>query len=408
MAKSTIILDVRYKSKDGKYPLVLRIKHNYTSTTLQLPHRIKPLDWDGSKIKKSCDYYNVQQENFNIIDFQQNFDNFLLKLMNDENIKAYSAKELKQMFVAERTRKGIAFFEQLFDTHIENKMQNNPGAKTHQSYSNTKNLLIEFSGSDIKINNVDKAFIEKFELFLKNKNHKINTIALHMRNIRAVYNYGISIGAADVHQYPFRHYKITRQKTMHRTVVPSDLIRIFNYSGSDTEQRSIDLFKLSFYLIGINFKDMLYAKTSDIYNGRLYYRRAKTDKQISVKILPEAQVIIDKYKGHKHMLKFMDYKLRHAKANRSTHIHTDIIRNVNKHLKDVCKNLDINVNLSTYYARHTWATIARKCGVQFDVIHNALGHSNSDVTAIYVEYDSDMIDEANLNVINFVNKQVLS
>ena len=76
----------------------------------------------------------------------------------------------------------------------------------------------------------------------------------------------------------------------------------------------------------------------------------------------------------------------------------------NKHLKKIFEKLEINIPISTYYARHTWATTARKLGIDYDIIHLALGHSNGDVTAVYIEYDNEEIDEANRQVIDCVTK----
>jgi integrase len=156
--------------------------------------------------------------------------------------------------------------------------------------------------------------------------------------------------------------------------------------------------------MGINFKDLLYAENAKIYNGRLYFKRAKTGIDHSVKITPIAKKIIEKYKGEELMLNILENKLLFAKENRTTQIHTDVTRTVNDHLKDICTKLKINLDVSTYFARHTWATIARKIGIDYDIIQLALGHSNNDVTAGYIEYNFDLIDAANVAVIDFVIK----
>lgn len=405
MAKFKIILDCKRKTMDGKYPLRLSINNFYTSSVITLPYKLKRNDWDkkNQHIKKSCTYYDVQNENIKLADFQQQFAIFIIKLSHNENLTSYTASELKSLFLKNKDKNDNDDFLKIFRIFALKKKEENPNACTYKSYLNTLNHLINFSNnSPIKIKSIDIDFLDSFVDYLKSKKNRINSIALNLRYIRAVYNYAIKIGIADYNSYPFKNYKIQKQTTLHRTIAIGDLKKMFDFKGTPSEEKALKLFKLSFYLVGINFKDLLYAKRRNIYNNRLYYKRAKTDKNISVKIIPEAQEIIDTMSGEEHILNIIENKLKIAKVNRSTELYNDVIRQTNKKLKEICTKLNININVSTYYARHTWATVARKSKVDYDIIKLALGHSNNDVTGIYIEYDTDLIDEANEKVINYL------
>lgn len=162
---------------------------------------------------------------------------------------------------------------------------------------------------------------------------------------------------------------------------------------------------LSFYLLGINMVDLCSAMKSDVVNGRLEYRRAKTHKLYSVKILPEAMAIIKKYAGARYLLYIMeeygDYRdfVHRMNGNLQSIGHVEVAKRYNaKHREPLYPNI------TTYWARHTWATIAHRLGVSKDVISMALGHSfGVKVTDVYIDYDMEKVDEANRLVVDNLN-----
>jgi integrase len=151
----------------------------------------------------------------------------------------------------------------------------------------------------------------------------------------------------------------------------------------------MDLFKLSFYLIGINIIDLLHL--NNIYKGRVEYNRAKTKRLYSIKVEPEAMAIIEKYRGKDYLLSYMDTNVTY--------------RTVYKHLqKTLAESKDMfGVDeLTTYWARHTWATIASELDIPKDTIAAALGHGGNSVTDIYINFDIKKVDEANRKVLDYV------
>ena len=145
---------------------------------------------------------------------------------------------------------------------------------------------------------------------------------------------------------------------------------------------------LSFYLIGMNLADMLALPKDCIVNGRLQYRRAKTGKNYSIKIEPEAQVIINKYPGKDHLLSFGEKFGRWFRCG------------CNETLSKLYKGL------TWYYARYSWANYAVDLDIPKDIISEALGHKHgSTVTGIYIKYSLDKVDKANRQVIDYLNEK---
>ena len=168
-----------------------------------------------------------------------------------------------------------------------------------------------------------------------------------------------------------------------------------------------DIFMLSFCLAGINIGDLLQCR--GLRNGRLVYNREKTQKPISIPVFPEAQAIIDKYKGKDYLINPCDrYKDYHGYMHRmndglkkigKTKIVPDKVGKLRK--KETKPFFD---GLSTYVARYSFASVAAECGVQRDVIAACLGHSWADVTSHYVAYMQKQIDEAIRKVFDYIYK----
>lgn len=207
-----------------------------------------------------------------------------------------------------------------------------------------------------------------------------NGIAIDLRNIRAAFNWAISNGWTD--NYPFRRYKIKYEQTRERDLTREQVAAIQKHGG-----RYCDTFMLMLYLIGINISDLYYMPKDCIKDGRLRYRRNKTGRLFSIKVEPEAQAIIDRYKGETYLLNFAetckDYKV--------------FLKHMNDELGSVIKGV------TSYWCRHTWASVAASLDIPIETVSRALGHSiGATVTAIYIHFDINKVDEANRKVIDWV------
>ena len=274
--------------------------------------------------------------------------------------------------------------------------------RTRKLYEGTANKVKAFD-SGITIEEIDKAWLTSFEAYCAETMHT-NGYAIHLRNIRAVLNQCIEEGLTT--NYPFKGYKIKREKTLHR-VLDEEQLRLLKHCSTPAfalEYR--DMFLLSIYLIGINMKDMLHLTRQNIVDGRLVYHRFKTGRLYNVKPEPEALELLQKYKGDRYLLNILD---RYKDYLDYLHHMNDGLKKLGMMYEDgkgyaeggkpICRDL------TSYWARHTWATLAWRLGISKDTISQALGHSNgTTVTDIYIEYDREKVDEANRNVIDYINE----
>lgn len=233
----------------------------------------------------------------------------------------------------------------------------------------------------LKFEDIDVKWLKDFDIHLAKTSPARNARNIHFRNIRAVFNDALEDEVITC--YPFRKFKLKYDKTRKRSVPLESLRSLLRKDETGSKARYLDCFKLIFYLCGINIVDL--CKLKALEEGRANFYRSKTHKFYSIKVEPEALAIIEKYKGENYLLDFCD-------TNKD-------YRSFYKHLADYLRTLGI----STYWARHSWATVAAEIDIPDPVITQGLGHDpDNPTTEIYIERNRKKVDEANRKIIDFV------
>lgn len=281
-----------------------------------------------------------------------------------------------------------------------NKFKNAGNINYYNTILRTKRAVEIFTGARlIPFTSIDYGWLTRLEAHLRTKGQASNTIGIHMRDIRTAFNQAITLGVAELSSYPFRKYHIPKEKTRKRNLTAEEVQKIVHLK---TDNKNIEwsrsMFLLSFYLLGINMRDLMFLTRENIEGDRLYYKRSKGKKDYSVKIFPEAKAIMDQYAGKQYILNTME---RYSDYLTATHL-------INEKLKKIAETCKINKNITIYWARHTWATIAisKKIGASRDIVRYGLGHAiGSLVSDIYIEYDLSQVDAVNRKVIKLVQQK---
>ncbi len=397
MATVKFYLDKRRQKKDGTYPIKLNVFHNkqiMIATQLSASEK----EWNGNE-------YSVRAQNYkprNIVarGIINKAETVIFTLEQQEKLKSTTDKALKKLIedaISSKVENQKTFLYYL-DEFVSKKT--NQGTKS--IYTTTRNKIEEYD-SYCTFESMDKSWLENFETWMA-KTMKVNAYAIHLRNIRSVFNYAIDEEYTTL--YPFRRFSIKKEETRKRSLTAEQLRLLRDYPCEEYQIRYRDMFMLMFYLIGVNAADLFNAKHSALVNGRFEYKRAKTGKLYSIKVEPEAQDIIEKYKGKDYLLNIMD-----EYGNYKDFLHRmgiglkQIGETERKGLGGKKSRNPLFPDLSSYWARHTWATVAAELDVPKEVIAHALGHSwaNSTTTDIYIRFDMKKVDEANRKVIDFVN-----
>lgn len=397
MATVKFYLDKRRQKKDGTYPLKLNVFHN---KQIMIATQLSASDKEWAGNEYSMRAQNYKPRNIVARGIINKAETVILTLEQQGKLKSTTDASLKKMIeeaISNKTQNEKTFLYYL-DEFISKK--NNQGTKT--VYTTTRNKIKEYD-SRCTFGSMDKSWLENFEAWMA-KTMKVNAYAIHLRNIRTVFNYAIDEEYTTL--YPFRRFSIKKEETRKRSLTVEQLRLLRDYPCEEYQIRYRDIFMLMFYLIGVNAADLFNAKHSALVNGRFEYKRAKTGKLYSVKVEPEAMDIIEKYKGKSYLLNIMD-EYRNYK---------DFLHRMGIGLKQIGKlerkglggkkiRTPLFPDLSSYWTRHTWATIASELDIPKEVIAHALGHSwaNSTTTDIYIRFDNKKVDEANRKVIDYVN-----
>ena len=402
MATTKFYLDTRGQKSVAGYPLKLAINHKSKTALIPLVTKLEINQWDQKK-EKVVKHPEQSKINLYISTLRQQVSTAILNLACQENINQLSATDIKQYIdITLNPEKKDELENKKRFAYRFRKFADSKSPSTKNVYMQTYNRLIAYLGekklSVLTFEDITKNWLTDFENFLAKTACK-NARNIHLRNIRAVVNDAIDNEITTA--YAFRRFKIKPEATVKRSLTVEQLREFFNYPCEPYLEKYVDMFKLIFMLIGINVADL--ANLKEITNGRIEYRRAKTHRLYSIKVEPEALELIKKLSGKDWLVNIRDKYTDH----------NDYTRHINRELKKLGKierkglggkkeRVPLHKEITTYWARHSWATIASSLDIPKDVIAHALGHGNNTVTDIYIDFDQSKVDEANRKVLDWV------
>lgn len=267
-------------------------------------------------------------------------------------------------------------------------------------------------------NNIDIAFadfspqiIKEFEIFLRSRRGSRNTVATYMKVLKATYNRAVECGVAAYVPRLFGHVIVKSCNCVKRSLDAGNMgmLLVGNGKVADPElKKAGQVFSLMFLLRGIPFVDLAYLRKGDICGGVLHYRRRKTGRLLMVKLSQEAQGIIGELSAGTPLRS--PYLFPFISSPEGTEAayneYQRALRHFNRQLGRLSRAVLSPSPLSTYAARHTWATMAYYCEIHHGIISEALGHSSIAVTEAYLRpFRNDRIDRANDTVIEYVKHE---
>ena len=390
MADTKLILDTRRPLQDGTYPVKVAVGNN---TKLYLPTGIS-VEREFFVAGKVEGRKDAKRLNSVLDTMLLRISARVLRLRESGRLGRMSTAHLRKLLTApdmdavpdEDTRKTLWEIADMFVSMKE--------GNTRKVYLQTLAKLRAFAGnSPLYVEDLDKVWLHDFESSIGGK---VNTRAIHMRNLRAICNFALDEELTE--KYPFRKYHIRQEETMKKALTVEQ-VRAYasaeDLAPWDAEHR--DVFMLMIYLRGINVGDLSALTEANVVDGRVEYRRAKTGQLYSIKLEPEAMEILERWKGRDHLLACFD---RYASY-----------RDYNHHLGDALKRIKgpdgkvVEPGCSSNWARHTWATLCAELDVPDPTISLGMGHriAGHRTTAIYIKRDRAKVDEANRKVIDFIH-----
>lgn len=407
MATVHIYLDKRHL-RGSEAQLKIGINKRGSSAYISLGQWILPSQWDSIR-ERVKDHPNKSKINSFIENRKTAIGDVMMQLSMSGMLAKLTATQIKNKIQSVLSPVELNSFLYRMQKYASTR----EGLRTREIYGVTIKRILEYDrqAKTITFESITKEWLEGFDRFLMEFCPAKNSRNIHFRNIRAVFNDAIDNNLTTA--YPFRKFKIRPEATKKRSLTLEQLRTLFSYPVEPYQQRYLDMFKLSFFLIGINVTDLcLLCNISP--DGHLVYRRAKTKKLYNIKVEPEALEIINRYRGEKYLLNLMDGiekpRTFTMKFDRGLKSIGPVTYEPNPKWKPDSKKHRLHKvhhplfpELSSYWARHTWATIASELDIPNETISAALGHSiTNKTTAIYIDYNMAKVDAANRKVIDYV------
>ena len=393
----SFLCDTRRQLKDGTYPIKLTVyclgtKKRY-ATPFNLSHydykRIEASNLRDANIKK------LKTQMYSWLSDQEEF---------AKSIQPFSFTEFDLLYNKDKVqlKKAIAneSVEALYDSCIKD-LKNLGHISTSDNYNTAKVSILKFK-KYLKISQVTVDLLKAYEKYMVAEGKSITTVGIYLRSLRRIFNLAIEEGIIDASKYPFRKYKIPSPRKSKRSLKKDDLKKILNHKPKlVSEQKALDYWIFSFLCNGMNFKDIALLTNKKINGDFIEFYRSKTENTTRDGALPIKVPISDRIK------EIMDRR-RVSKGKPEDYIFpvlergmdleliekriSTFIRNTNKALNDIGTDLGLPLKLTTYVARHCFATIQKNNGAPLIYIKEALGHSNITTTQDYFgSFDDDSL-----------------
>ena len=387
---------------NGYHRVYLRIIKDRKKKNLSLGLKCLKEHFENEQFNKKHKDYKVENDlltnlksraNQIIRDYQLDNSNYTLE---DFEVKFRGKNNV------EKNANVIEFFNEIIDEM--NRSGNISNAKAYQS---TRNSLIKFKGKKIKFKEITLAFLEKYEVYLRENGNQNGGVSFKMRGIKALFNKARSRQLIPKEPYPFEDYKISKLKSnVTKRALTIDEFKKIRDVDLSKHQHLIDAynyFMFSIYTRGMNFKDMMTLKFSDIQNNRIHYTRSKTKGKFNIEILENAHKIITYYKEQNRPTHYVFPILLHEDLTpkQIDYRKQRVLRAYNSRLKEIAKLVGIDAKLTSYVARHSFATILKMKGTPIEKISEMMGHADVSVTMNYLkEFSNEDLDMENRKFID--------
>lgn len=383
-AEASIYLDALRPKKSGKCSVKIRVTYNRKRKYFLTGIGLTPDEFDR--------VINAKRRNTQQKELYVKLNHLLNKATNViQNLNVFTFDVFEEHFLDQRNTKNSVSFA--FDKYIEQlKVENRIG--TAVSYGCAKNSLEAFK-KNLTFADITSTLLKKYDRWMLQNDKSVTTIGIYLRSLRAIYN----LQDIDRSIYPFgagkNKYAIPTSKNVKKALTVEEIARIYSYEAepSSTKAMAKDYWLFLYLCNGMNVKDFCLLRWEDIDGQMLTYRRAKTQrskkesKPITVALKPETWDIIKKW-GQPSISKdayIFPYLQKGMSAEKEHATYRQLTKTINKYMKRIAFELGINKGVTTYFARHSFATVLKRSGATTEMISELLGHSSLGVTESYLD-----------------------
>lgn len=405
---ATVKVKFRASSVPGKEgTLYYHLIHQRCLRWISTDYHVFPDEWNDKKSAIIVSKRNNRQAHLQLIQSQIDWEmKQMQRIIRDKDAEGipYTIddidKEIQQLPPCQSV---FTFFRQQIA-----KKEQMQCIGTKSNYVSAANRFMEFRHhEDLTFSQMTSEMMEMYQAWLFNRGVGQNTVSFYLRTLRTLYNKAMETGHAPANDI-FAHVQTANVRTAKRAISVKDIRKIENLdlpTGSSLD-KARDLFLLSFYLRGMAFVDMAFLKKTDLKCSMVNYNRRKTHQNLNIEWMKPMQTIIDKYakqtKDSPYLLPILT-----GKESSPYTAYRKVEHNTNYNLKKIGEMVGLKIPLTTYVARHTWASVALHMNIPIATISQGMGHNSYKTTQIYLQsLDVATINEANKRIIKTISKEL--
>ena len=405
---ATVKIKFRASSVAGKEgTLYYHIIHQRKLRWISTDYHVYPEEWNARKSSVIVSNSNNRQAHLQLIQSQIDWEMKQMQcIIHDKEMDgvSYSVDDLANEIQQLPTSQSVFMF---FRQQIAKKEQMQC-VGTKNNYTNAVNRFIEFRNQkDLTFSQMTADMMEMYQAWLWNRGVRQNTVSFYLRTLRTLHHKAVEAGQATSNDI-FAHVQTANVRTAKRAISVNDIRKIekLDLPRGSSLDKARDMFLFSFYLRGMAFVDMAFLKKSDLKCGLVSYNRRKTHQNLNIEWIKPMQAIIDKYAEQTKDSPYMLPILTGKETSPYTQ-YRKVEYNTNYNLKKIGKMIGLKIPLTTYVARHTWASIALHMNIPIATISEGMGHNSYKTTQIYLEsIDVATINEANKKIIRKILKDL--
>lgn len=383
-AEASIYLDELRPKKNGKCSVKIRVTFNRKRKYFLTGIELTPEDF--AKVMDAKRRTTEQKEVHLKLNHFYNKANQVIK-----DLLLFSFDSFEEQFFEQRnTRNSVSFAFDKYISQLKNEKRIGTAVSCECAFNSINSFKKNLTFADITPN-----FLKKYESWMLQNEKSITTVGIYLRSLRVVYN----LQKIDKSLYPFGQgkdkYSIPTSKNTKKALTVEEIGRIYNCptEPNTTKAMAKDYWLFLYLCNGMNVKDFCLLKWSNIDGMILKYIRAKTlrstrnPKSISVALKPETLAIIKKW-GQPSISKdayIFPYLNKAMSPEKERRTYQQLTKIINKYMKEIATEVNIDKKVTTYFARHSFATVLKRSGSSIEMISELLGHSSTEVTESYLD-----------------------
>ncbi|MDP3443807.1 MAG: site-specific integrase [Ignavibacteria bacterium] len=400
-ATTAIILDTRREKKDGTYPVKIRVTYDQKYKKYGTKYDLNKADYKllttkGKHVRQTEKITDIKRA---LAVSLKKADDIILKI--DE----FTFEEFENLYLEKRG--DMTDILNAFDAIVVQKRESGR-IGTAIGYEYAKKSLESFEARETKgkesegtkpllFKKITVSYLKEYDSWMRLEGKTTTTIGMYLRNVRALMNSAVKANVIKQNAYPFGvgKYEIPTSNSIKKALSNDELKKLFAYQpkAGSPEHYFFDLWLFSYLCNGLNIKDILRLKYSDIHGESLIFVRAKTEHttkqrtEIEAILTPIAKQIIDRWgtkpvQADSFIFPFLNKEMT---ADKQHKVKEQAVWQINKYIKKVAAKVGIDAKMTTYVARHSYTSKLLRAGISIEFLRQQLGHTDSKTTLNYAQ-----------------------